>query len=116
MKYRLSVLLLMLATFVSAAPAAQVALEEGDHICLVGNALGERLQHQNDWETLLHVRFPQLNLTVRNLCFPGDEPFERIRSLDFGDPDKHLTHSQASVIFFFFGMAQQHRSSMLSPW
>ena len=61
------------------------------------------MQHRNHWETLLHSSYPDLELTVRNLCFPGDEPFERIRSLDFGDSDSHLSHSQASVILFFFG-------------
>ncbi|MFK8114008.1 MAG: PVC-type heme-binding CxxCH protein [Rubripirellula sp.] len=83
---------------------AELQLQKGDHICLVGNALGERLQHSNEWESLLHQRFPKLQLAVRNLCFPGDEPFNRIRSENFGDPDKHLTHSQASVVVFFFGL------------
>ncbi|MEM8666607.1 MAG: PVC-type heme-binding CxxCH protein [Planctomycetota bacterium] len=81
----------------------KVELKKGDHICLVGNALAERMQHHNYWETLLHQRFPDMNLTVRNLGFPGDEPFERIRSQNFGEPDKHLTHSQASVVMYFFG-------------
>ncbi|MGB7344537.1 MAG: PVC-type heme-binding CxxCH protein [Pirellulaceae bacterium] len=85
------------------AGATDVELKKGDHICLVGNALGERMQHHNHWETLLHQRFPELELTVRNLCFGGDEPFERIRSENFGDPDKHLTHSKASVVMYFFG-------------
>ena len=83
--------------------AAELQLQKGDHICLVGNALAERLQHHNEWESLLHQRFPKLALTVRNLAFPGDEPFDRIRSENFGDPDKHLAHSEASVVMFFFG-------------
>src|SRR5262245_17775414 len=78
--------------------AGVVELRKGDHICLVGNALGERLQFANDWETLLYTRFPQHELVVRNLCFPADEPFKRDRSLNFGNPDDHLTHSKADVI------------------
>ena len=85
------------------ANAAEFELKPGDRICLVGNELGERMQHHNHCEALLHQTYPELDLTVRNLCFPGDEPAERIRSLDFGDPDSHLTHSQADVILFFFG-------------
>ena len=50
--------------------AARLKLNKGDHICLVGNALGERMQHHNYWEALLHQRYPELELTVRNLCFP----------------------------------------------
>ncbi len=87
----------------SAAETKPLALQAGDHVCLVGNALGERLQHHNQWESLLHQRNADLQLTVRNLCFPGDEPNERIRSLNFGDPNKHLTHSEASVVMYFFG-------------
>ncbi len=82
---------------------SRLQLEKGDHICLVGNELGERMQHQNFFENLLHSEFPQHQLTVRNLCFPGDEPQQRIRSLNFGSPDAHLAHSDASVILFFFG-------------
>ncbi len=85
------------------ATAADLKLDKGDHICLVGNALCERMQHHNDWESLLYQRYPDLDLVVRNLGFPGDEPFERIRSENFGDPDKHLAHSEASVVMYFFG-------------
>lgn len=99
----LSATLLLLAVSQSALPAAELELRPGDRICLVGNALGERMQHHNYWETMLHGAFPELNLVVRNLCFPGDEPFERIRSQNFGEPDKHLAHSQATVVMYFFG-------------
>ncbi len=78
-------------------------LEQGDHICLVGNELGERMQQHNFWETLLHKQFAEKQLTVRNLCFPGDEPATRIRSKDFGSPETHLKHSAATVILYFFG-------------
>ena len=94
-----------LFVLVLAFPAnpAELELRKGDHICLVGNALGERMQFHNQWESLLQQRFPDLQLTVRNLCFPGDEPDERIRSKNFGEPDKHLAHSQASVVMYLFG-------------
>ena len=96
--------LLLIAAFSAVwGDAGELKLQPGDRICLVGNALGERMQHQNYWETQLYQRFPQLKLTVRNLCFPGDEPFERIRSENFGSPDDHLTHSRASVVLYFFG-------------
>ena len=99
----LSMLLLALQLSPQKASAAELQLEKGDHICLVGNELGERLQHHNYWETLLHHQFPEKELTVRNLCFPGDEPTLRIRSKNFGSPESHLKHSKASVVMFFFG-------------
>ena len=92
-----------LLALASVSNADHLQLETGDHICLVGNELGERMQHQNFWETLLHSKYPEKQLVVRNLCFPGDEVDLRIRIKNFGDPDKHLTHSKASVVLFFFG-------------
>ena len=102
---RLIAALLLFTFSVATVPASaqKLELKKGDRICFVGNELGERMQHHNHWETLLHQSYPELDLTIRNLCFPGDEPYERIRSLDFGDPDSHLTHSKADVVMYFFG-------------
>ena len=68
----------------SSAMAAPLDLKRGDHICLVGNGLGESLQHDSSWESRLHLRFPDHQLVVRNLCFPSDEPYLRPRSNGFG--------------------------------
>ena len=65
----ISILLLFLSVF--SIHAKELVLEKGDHLCLVGNELGERMQHHNFWETLLHQGFSDHQLTVRNLCFPG---------------------------------------------
>lgn len=99
----LSASLLFISGFPSLGHSQALNLEQDDHICMVGNELGERMQHHNFWETLLHKQFADKRLTVRNLCFPGDEPFERIRSKNFGSPDEHLTHSGATVVLYFFG-------------
>ncbi|TWT52726.1 Auracyanin-A precursor [Rubripirellula amarantea] len=101
--FLLSLLLLVFSVHHQVESAETWQIQEGDHLCLVGNALGERLQHHNEWESQLHLRFPSHELVVRNLCFPGDEPFERIRSENFGEPDQHLRHSAASAILYFFG-------------
>ena len=97
----------LLSCFVFLAPcvaaAAEIELQSGDHICLIGNELGERMQHHNYWESLLHQRFPKHQLVVRNLCMPGDEPLERLRQLNFGSAHDHLKRSKADVVFFFFG-------------
>ncbi len=101
-----SVALLLLTVGGMLAPLAHgqaLKLEKGDHICLVGNELGERMQHENWWETLLHQRFAEYQLVVRNLCFPADEPYLRPRSQGFGSPDDHLKFSKATVVLYFFG-------------
>ncbi len=116
----------------AAAADAQVELQPGDHICIIGNTLGERMQHSGWLETLLHAQYPEHKLVFRNLAFSGDEVelSKRLRSRDFGTPDQWLsasapcpqpqklsprdigkvldnrfekTNTKADVIFAFFG-------------
>jgi putative heme-binding domain-containing protein len=103
-------------------------IRAGDHICLIGNTLADRMQHDGWLETYLHSRFPKNQLVVRNLGFSGDELTQRLRSQDFGTPDQWLagsapvpqrsklvsrigvrdnrfetTNTRADVVFAFFG-------------
>ncbi len=87
----------------SGARGETLKLEQGDHVCFIGNTLAERMQWDGYFETLLHARFPQHNLVVRNLGWSADEIKLRPRSLDFGSPDEHLTRQQADVVLLFFG-------------
>lgn len=86
--------------------AEPLTFNDGDNVCLIGNELGERMQHHNFFETLLHQHFADKKLSVRNLCFPGDEVDLRIRSMNFGDLHQHLGHSKANVVLFFFGYGE----------
>lgn len=113
------------------APAAPVTLPykpaEGENIILIGNSLGERDIHFGHIETLLHQRFPALNLVFRNMCnpadtagfrphsarksqwaFPGAEKFNPNLTTHFGlghypYPDEWLTEFKADTIVAFFG-------------
>ncbi len=91
--------------FALAAPAAAPLLElkPGDHICIIGNTLADRMQHDGCFETMLHDSYPKHQLVVRNLGFSGDELTLRLRSANFGSPDDWLTKCQADVIVAFFG-------------
>ena len=71
---------------------------------LVGNTLAERQQLFNHFETSLLTRFPELELTVRNLGWSGDTPALQPRPLNFGDAATHLTAQRADVILAFFGL------------
>ncbi|MCO6455293.1 MAG: HEAT repeat domain-containing protein [Pirellulaceae bacterium] len=89
---------------VAAQPAAaRLRLESHDRICVIGNALAERMQHDGWLETLLQHHFPQQQLVVRNLGFGGDELELRLRSPGFGSPDEHLERIGADVVLAFFG-------------
>ncbi len=74
-------------------PARKLELRKGDHICIIGNTLADRMQHDGWLETYIHSRFPKLDLTFRNLGFSGDELTLRMRSQSFGTPDQWLSGS-----------------------
>jgi len=78
-------------------------VEKGDRIALVGNTLLERSQHFGQFETLLHQRYPEHELIVRNLAWPADEVDLRPRPDNFADLEQHLTHEKIDVIFAAFG-------------
>jgi glucose/arabinose dehydrogenase len=111
-RFETGVLCALFSIFLASTACPQsLQLEAGDRICLVGNELGERMQHHNYFETLLHKHAADLDLTIRNLCFPGDEPYLRLRSKNFGSPESHLAHSQASVVLYFFGFNESFSGS-----
>jgi len=108
--------------------AAAFEIKPGDHICIIGNTLADRMQHDGWLETYIHARFPKHDLVFRNLGFSGDELTLRLRSQSFGTPDQWLarfapvpepnrlttrhgvrdnrfeaTNTRADVVFAFFG-------------
>ena len=130
--------LLLLVTVALTRPALAVGrleIREGDHICIIGGGVADAMQHTGWLETLLHSRFPDQRLVIRNLAYDGDEidPAKRLRSADFGTPDQwlsgaapipnpgglktkefvrenrfELTNTRADVIFAFFGSNESH--------
>ena len=88
---------------------AQFSFNEGDHICLIGNSLAERMQHHGWLETLLQSQLPNKNLVFRNLGFPGDQIDKRPRSKGFMSHGDYLKHCKASVIFAMFGYNEAFR-------
>src|ERR1041385_8800132 len=96
-------LVVLAAQVAWSAGAEGLELRPGDHICIVGNTLAERMQHDGWLETYLHSRFPQHDLVIRNLGFSADELTIKLRSANYGSPDKWLNFCKADVIFAFFG-------------
>ena len=76
---------------------AKLELKPGDHICIVGGTLAERMQHFGNLEAQIHARFPNHELVFRNLAYSGDEingfrdDTKRLRSRDFGTHDQWLS-------------------------
>ncbi len=78
-------------------------VHSGDRIALIGNSLLDRLRHVGHIETLLHQRFPDHRLRVRNLSWPGDEITQQPRPANFADAEQHLTHEKIDIIIAAFG-------------
>jgi len=90
--------ILVVAALTQYASAADpFELHRGNHICIIGNALAERMQHSSWLETLIYSRYPQHDLVFRNLGYGGDEVngyrdlHSRMRSMDFGSQDQWLS-------------------------
>lgn len=89
--------------------AATLELKPDDHVCVIGNALADRMQHHGWLETFIHAKHPQHNLVFRNLAVAGDEVAFRHRSENFGSPDDWLTKTKADVILAFFGFNESFK-------
>src|SRR5438309_2695079 len=101
--------LILIALLATTAFGAQLTLNKGDHICYLGNALADRMQHDAWLETLLYARFPRLDLVFRNLAASGDEVATWHRSENFGSRDEWLTRTRADVIFAFYGFNESFK-------
>ena len=100
---RLILLLAFAALGLHAAQPTRLEPKPGDHVALVGGAFADRLQHSGHFEALLHARYPEHQLVVRNLAAAGDEVATRHRSENFGSPDDWLGRVGADVVLAFFG-------------
>lgn len=110
----------LLLSLLTVPAAAQLQLQAGDTIALMGGTVAERLQHAGDFEHELQQRYPGLRVRVRNLGFSADELTVHQRIVNFGKfsgdgmamglsgarfvPwDRYLDHVDAGVILAFFG-------------
>ncbi|MEZ6128760.1 MAG: GDSL-type esterase/lipase family protein [Planctomycetaceae bacterium] len=78
-------------------------LKTGDRIALVGNTLMDRSHLFGYFETMLHQKYPDHRLVVRNLAWSADTPDLQPRPENFADLDQHLTHEKIDVIFAAYG-------------
>ncbi|HAB15428.1 MAG TPA: GDSL-type esterase/lipase family protein [Verrucomicrobiota bacterium] len=116
MHYVALLFVIALGTFTAfgQTPAA-LALQPGDHVALIGNALADRMQHDGYFETLVNAKYPDRKLVFRNLAVAGDEVVTRHRSENFGSPDDWLKKVQADVILAFFGYNESFKGASGLP-
>lgn len=83
--------------------AAQLPLQQNDVVCLIGNALADRMQHDGWTETLVQSQMAGKNITFRNLATSGDSVTSRPRTKGVPSTEDYLSKCKADVIFIFFG-------------
>ncbi len=91
------------ASDVPPPPLLPITLRRGEKIALVGNSLAERMNLFGHFETLLHTRFPELELQVRNFARPADEVAIQQRPNDYTAIDDPQAVFGAETYLCFFG-------------
>ena len=109
-------------------PSLNVPLEKENRIVLIGNNLCSRMLNFGHFETEMHLRYPDHQLFIRNMCdggntpgfrphsgryspwaFPGAEKFQtELANFSnsqghFETPDEWLTRLEADMVIAFFG-------------
>ena len=82
---------------------ALLELKPHERIAFVGGSLAERMSLYGNFETLLHARFPEAELVVRNFGWPADEVGQRQRPYDYTKLDDPLAVFGPETFICFFG-------------
>ncbi len=121
----------MLLNSAQAAESQKLTVKKGDHIVIIGAGMGSRMNHFGLFETELFLRFPDKDLTIRNMADEGNTPgfrphpgrsheqqyaFPGAKALlkpeyqtdtkpqgHFESPDQWLSRLEADIIIAFFG-------------
>ncbi|HBJ86550.1 MAG TPA: hypothetical protein DDZ88_22380 [Verrucomicrobiales bacterium] len=101
--------LLALGPWLSAFAQLPLELKPGTRIALIGNSLFDRMRDDGQFEALLHQRFANEKLVIRNLAWSADEVALRPRPDGFGDLNQHLTEHKADIILAAFGFNESFK-------
>ena len=93
----------------STAALAKFEFQKGDSVCLIGNSLPDRFNHDGWFEAVLQSELKGQEVRFRNLGFTGDTVKERPRNSGFPSPENYLKICEADVIFAFFGYNESYK-------
>ena len=94
---------LSLVVCIAAANSFALELHNGERIALAGNSLAERMNLYGHFEAMLHARFAEKELVVRNFGRPADEVGYRQRPNDYTKLDDPLQVFGPETFICFFG-------------
>ncbi|MFO0976324.1 MAG: PVC-type heme-binding CxxCH protein [Planctomycetaceae bacterium] len=91
-------------------PPSSVPLKflKGERIAFLGNSMAERMNLFGHFETLLHTRFPEQELIVRNFARPAEEVGVQQRSADYTALDDPQLAYGADTYLCFFGFNESY--------
>ncbi|MFM7864633.1 MAG: heme-binding protein, partial [Planctomycetaceae bacterium] len=81
---------------------------KGERVALLGNSTAERMNLFGHFETLLHTRFPDQQLIIRNFARPAEEVGVQQRSADYSALDDPQLAFGADTYFCFFGFNESY--------
>ncbi len=93
----------------AAGAHAQIKLNRGDHIAILGSTTADRMQHSAWFDTLVHAANQDKDIVMRNIAFAADEVGTWHRVDDFGSRDEWLNKVGASVILAFYGFNESFK-------
>ena len=102
--------LLLVVSAATASAEAPFELKDGDRVVFLGGTFIERDQSYGYLETLLTARFPDRNITFRNLGWSGDTVWGEARARfgpvaeGFDHLKKHVEALKPTVIFVNYGL------------
>jgi glucose/arabinose dehydrogenase/plastocyanin len=88
---------------------------KGEHVAYIGNTLLDRARLFGHFETMLHQRFAEEQLVVRNFAWSADEVDLMPRPDNFGTLDQHLLHHKTDIIFAAFGFNESFAGRQAIP-
>ncbi len=125
-----TIILLVIMAFLPNA-SKKIKLSKGAHISMIGGNLGSRMLNYGVFDTEMHLRFPDYQLVIRNMCDGGDAPGFRPHSArndpwafpgaekfqteyahksdsegEFPKPDVWLSNLKTDVLLAFFGYSE----------
>ncbi|MFO0802394.1 MAG: PVC-type heme-binding CxxCH protein [Gemmataceae bacterium] len=86
-------------------PPSKLPLEfiQGERIALLGSSTAERMSLFGHFETMLHLRFPEKQLVIRNFGRPAEAVNVQQRSGDYTKIDDPLAKFNPDTFLCFFG-------------
>ena len=88
--------------------SSQLTFSKNERIALVGNSLAERMNLFGHFETLLHSRFANLELKVRNFGWPADEVANQQRPNNYTKIDDPMVVFGPDTFICFFGLNESY--------